>query len=84
MASAEPADQPAQARPAQEADVPAYSLPAAKLQRAETLDRDENWLWAIGTLWAVISLLLVLGTIVTAYIIASELAKAVFYKRVRC
>jgi len=31
-----------------------------------------------------ISLLLVLGTIVTAYIIASELAKAVFYKRVRC
>jgi len=31
-----------------------------------------------------ISLLLVLGTIVTAYIIASELAKGVFYKRVRC
>jgi Mg2+-importing ATPase len=31
-----------------------------------------------------VSLLLALGTIVTAYIIASELAKAAFYRRVRC
>ena len=61
MASAAQTYQPAQASPTQQADGPAYSLPAAKLQRAEALDRDENWLWAIGTLWAVISLLLVLG-----------------------
>jgi STE24 endopeptidase len=61
IASAQPADQPAQARPAQQAAGPAYSLPPAKLRRAEALDRDQNWLWAIGTLWAVISLLLVLG-----------------------
>ncbi len=31
---------------------PAYSLPPGKLQRAEALNRDENWLWAIGTLWS--------------------------------
>jgi Zn-dependent protease with chaperone function len=39
---------------------PAYSLPPAKLQRAEALNRDENWLWAIGTLWSLIYPLLFL------------------------
>ena len=37
-----------------------YALPPAKLQRAETLDRDRNLLWLISTLWSVGSLLLVL------------------------
>jgi len=39
---------------------PAYSLPPAKLKRAEALNRDENWLWAIGTVWGLVSLLLFL------------------------
>ena len=39
---------------------PAYSLPPAKLQRAEALNRDENWLWAIGTVWALVYPLLFL------------------------
>jgi Zn-dependent protease with chaperone function len=49
--------EPAHALP----DGPAYSLPPAKLKRAEALNRDGNWLWAIGTVWSVVSLLLVLG-----------------------
>jgi hypothetical protein len=39
---------------------PAYSLPPAKLQRAEALNRDENWLWAIGTVWSLVYPLLFL------------------------
>jgi STE24 endopeptidase len=39
---------------------PAYSLPPAKLKRAEALNRDDNWLWAIGTVWSLVSLLLFL------------------------
>jgi STE24 endopeptidase len=39
---------------------PAYSLPPAKLKRAEALNRDENWLWAIGTVWGLVYLLLFL------------------------
>lgn len=39
---------------------PAYSLPAAKLKRAEALNRDFDWLWAIGTVWSVVYLLLFL------------------------
>ena len=39
---------------------PAYSLPPAKLQRAEALDRDESWLWAISVTWSVVYLLLFL------------------------
>jgi STE24 endopeptidase len=39
---------------------PAYSLPADKAKRAEALNRDENWLWAIGTVWSVVYLLLLL------------------------
>jgi STE24 endopeptidase len=39
---------------------PAYSLPPAKLKRAETLNRDGNRLWAIGTLWGPVYLLLFL------------------------
>jgi STE24 endopeptidase len=39
---------------------PAYSLPPEKLQRAEALNRSENWLWAISTVWAVVYLLLFL------------------------
>jgi Zn-dependent protease with chaperone function len=42
------------------AAAPAYSLPPAKLRRAEALDRDRNWMWAASTLWSVVSLLLVL------------------------
>jgi STE24 endopeptidase len=39
---------------------PAYWLPPAKLERAEALNRDENWLWAIGTLWSLVYPLLFL------------------------
>jgi STE24 endopeptidase len=39
---------------------PAYSLPPAKLKQAEALDRDGNWLWAIGTVWGLVYLLLFL------------------------
>ncbi len=39
---------------------PAYTLPPAKLQRAEALNRQGNWLWAVGTVWSMVSLLLVL------------------------
>ncbi len=39
---------------------PAYSLPLAKLQRAEALDRDRNWLWLASTLWSILSLVIVL------------------------
>ena len=39
---------------------PAYSLPPDKLKRAEALNRDYNWLWAIGTVWSVVYLLLFL------------------------
>lgn len=39
---------------------PAYSLPPEKLKRAEALNRDENWLWAMGTIWSVVYLLLFL------------------------
>src|SRR5882757_2760785 len=39
---------------------PAYSLPPAKLKRAEALNRDDNWLWAIGTVWGLVYLLLFL------------------------
>ncbi|MFL6427233.1 MAG: M48 family metallopeptidase [Acidobacteriaceae bacterium] len=39
---------------------PAYVLPPEKLKRAEALNRDENWLWAIGTLWSLVYPLLFL------------------------
>jgi STE24 endopeptidase len=39
---------------------PAYSLPPDKLKRAEALNRDGDWLWAIGTVWSVVYLLLLL------------------------
>jgi STE24 endopeptidase len=39
---------------------PAYSLPPDKLKRAEALNRDGDWLWAIGTVWGVVYLLLLL------------------------
>lgn len=39
---------------------PAYSLPPDKLKRAEALDRADNWLWAIATVWSVVYLLLLL------------------------
>jgi STE24 endopeptidase len=39
---------------------PAYSLPPAKLKQAEALNRDGNWLWAIGTVWGLVYLLLFL------------------------
>jgi STE24 endopeptidase len=39
---------------------PAYSLPPEKLKRAEALNRDENWLWAIGTVWSLVYPLLFL------------------------
>ena len=39
---------------------PAYSLPAEKLKRAEALNREGDWLWAIGTVWGLVSLLLFL------------------------
>ena len=39
---------------------PAYALPPEKLKRAEALNRDENWLWAIGTLWSLVYPLLFL------------------------
>lgn len=39
---------------------PAYSLPPAKLKRAETLNRYDNWLWVIGTVWGLAYLLLFL------------------------
>lgn len=39
---------------------PAYSLPPAKLKKAEALDRDENWLWAISVTWSIVYLLLFL------------------------
>jgi STE24 endopeptidase len=41
---------------------PAYTLPPAKLKRAEALERQSNWLWAAGTVWSVASLLLILQT----------------------
>jgi Zn-dependent protease with chaperone function len=39
---------------------PAYSLPPAKLKQAEALNRDGNWLWAIGTVWGLVYLVLFL------------------------
>ncbi len=42
-------------------NLPAYTLPPAKLAQAESLDRKENLLWAGSTVWSVVSLLLVLG-----------------------
>jgi STE24 endopeptidase len=39
---------------------PAYSLPPAKLHRAEALDRDHTLMWAAATIWSVLSLLIVL------------------------
>jgi STE24 endopeptidase len=39
---------------------PAYALPPEKLKRAEALNRYENWLWAIGTLWSLVYPLLFL------------------------
>ena len=39
---------------------PAYTLPPAKLERAERLNRQENLTWVLGTLWSVGSLLVVL------------------------
>jgi Zn-dependent protease with chaperone function len=39
---------------------PAYSLPPDKLKRAEALNRDFDWLWAVGTVWSVVYLLLFL------------------------
>ncbi len=39
---------------------PAYSLPPAKLRRAQALDRDRNVMWVASTLWSVLSLLIVL------------------------
>ena len=41
-------------------ETPAYTLPPAKLERAEALDRQSAWLWAAGTVWSVVSLLLIL------------------------
>src|SRR5690348_10556948 len=59
-----PSQTPAPASPEPSATAsqqkPAYSLPPAKLQRAEALDRDENWLWAISVTWSVVYLLLFL------------------------
>ena len=54
--AAQPADRPTEARPA----APAYSLPPPKLKEAEALNRDGNWLWAIGTVWGLVYLLLLL------------------------
>jgi STE24 endopeptidase len=51
---------PAASQPAGD-NLPAYTLPPAKLAQAESLDRDENLLWIASTLWSVIALLLVLG-----------------------
>jgi Zn-dependent protease with chaperone function len=48
------------AQVSQTAQTPAYSLPPAKLKRAEALNRDGNWLWAIGTAWGIVYLLLFL------------------------
>jgi len=59
FAQAAPASIPSRLE-ANAAHGPAYTLPPAKLKKAEALDRDENWLWAIGTVWSVVSLLLVL------------------------
>ena len=42
-------------------NLPAYTLPPAKLAKAEVLDRDENLLWAGSTIWSIASLLLILG-----------------------
>ena len=39
---------------------PAYSLPPEKLKRAEALNRDDNWLLAIGTVWGLVYLVLFL------------------------
>jgi STE24 endopeptidase len=39
---------------------PAYSLPPEKLKHAEALNRDDNWLWAIGMVWGLVYLLLFL------------------------
>ena len=39
---------------------PAYSLPPEKLKRAEALNRDFDWLWALGTVWSLVYLLLFL------------------------
>ncbi len=39
---------------------PAYTLPPAKLAKAEALDRDHNLMWAASSLWSVLSLLLIL------------------------
>jgi Zn-dependent protease with chaperone function len=58
LAQAPPAANPPAAQSVHE--VPAYSLPADKLKRAEALNRDFNWLWAIGTVWSVVYLLLFL------------------------
>lgn len=55
----QPVSQPAAAR-ATAAEGPAYSLPPAKLHRAEALDRDRNAMWVVSTLWSVVSLLIVL------------------------
>ncbi len=55
------ADRPAQGASTQKVDAgPAYSLPPAKLKQAEALNRDGNWLWAIGTVWGLVYLLLFL------------------------
>jgi Zn-dependent protease with chaperone function len=60
-ASAQRADRPIEARPAKQVEqAPAYSLPPAKLKQAEALNRDGNWLWAIGTVWGLVYLLLFL------------------------
>lgn len=41
-------------------ELPAYSLPPAKLRRAEALDRDRSVMWVVSTVWSVLSLLIVL------------------------
>ncbi len=40
--------------------MPAYTLPPAKLAKAEALDRDRTVMWAVGTVWGLLSLLLML------------------------
>jgi STE24 endopeptidase len=55
------ADRTAQGASTQKMDAgPAYSLPPAKLKQAEALNRDGNWLWAIGTVWGLVYLVLFL------------------------
>jgi Zn-dependent protease with chaperone function len=55
------ADRAAQGASTQKMDAgPAYSLPPAKLKQAEALNRDGNWLWAIGTVWGLVYLVLFL------------------------